>query len=94
MVQWLGLCAFTAEGAGSVPGWGTRITQAAGHNNDNKIYVYTHTHTHTNTHTHTHIYEGKLENFMEQKGRNKKTGRYFKRTCLKYQNENIINEIS
>ena len=31
---------------------------------------------------------------MEQKGRNKKTGRYFKRTCLKYQNENIINEIS
>ena len=27
-VQWLGLLAFTAEGAGSVPGWGTEIPQA------------------------------------------------------------------
>ena len=27
MVQWLGLCAFTAEGLGSVPGWGTKIPQ-------------------------------------------------------------------
>ena len=27
-VQWLGLCAFTAEGVGSIPGRGTRILQA------------------------------------------------------------------
>ena len=27
-VQWLGLCAFTAEGAGSFPGQGTKIPQA------------------------------------------------------------------
>ena len=24
-VQWLGLCAFTAKSAGSIPGWGTNI---------------------------------------------------------------------
>ena len=29
MVQWLGLCALTAEGPGSIPGWGTKIPQAA-----------------------------------------------------------------
>ena len=28
-VQWLGLSAFTAEGSGSIPGWGTKILQAA-----------------------------------------------------------------
>ena len=28
MVQWLGLCAFTAEGVGSIPGQGTKIPQA------------------------------------------------------------------
>ena len=28
MVWWLGLCAFTAEGLGSVPGQGTKIPQA------------------------------------------------------------------
>ena len=28
VVQWLGLCTFTAEGVGSVPGWGTKIPQA------------------------------------------------------------------
>ena len=28
MIQWLGLCAFTAEGAGSIPGQGTKILQA------------------------------------------------------------------
>ena len=28
-VQWLGICAFTAEGLGSIPCWGTRIPQAA-----------------------------------------------------------------
>ena len=25
MVQWLGLCAFTAADLGSIPGWGTKI---------------------------------------------------------------------
>ena len=29
--QWLGLHAFTAEGAGSIPGWGTKILQAVQH---------------------------------------------------------------
>ena len=28
VVQWLGLCAFTAGGQGSIPGWGTEILQA------------------------------------------------------------------
>ena len=28
-VQWLGLHPFTAEGPGSIPGWGARIPQAA-----------------------------------------------------------------
>ena len=31
VVQWLGLHAFTAEGPGSIPGWGTRIPQALQH---------------------------------------------------------------
>ena len=26
--QWLALCDFTAQGPGSVPGWGTKILQA------------------------------------------------------------------
>ena len=30
VVQWLGRCSFTAEGAGSIPGWGTKIPQAMG----------------------------------------------------------------
>ena len=29
VLQWLGLCTFTAEGAGSIPGQGTKIPQAA-----------------------------------------------------------------
>ena len=29
MVQWLGLRAFTAEDAGSIPDWETKILQAA-----------------------------------------------------------------
>ena len=29
VVQWLGLCAFTAKGVGSIPGQGTKIPQAA-----------------------------------------------------------------
>ena len=28
VVQWLGLCASTAMGPGSIPGWGTKIPQA------------------------------------------------------------------
>ena len=28
MVQWLGSYAFTAEGMGSIPGWGTKTPQA------------------------------------------------------------------
>ena len=28
-VQWLRLCTCTAEGAGSIPGWGTKILPAA-----------------------------------------------------------------
>ena len=35
-VQWLGLQAFTAEGQSSNPGWGTKILQAAQH--DQKIF--------------------------------------------------------
>ena len=29
VVQWLGLCAFPAEGSGSIPGQGTKIPQVA-----------------------------------------------------------------
>ena len=29
-VQWLGLQALTAEGPGSIPGWGSRIPQVGG----------------------------------------------------------------
>ena len=36
-VQWLGLCALTAEGPGSIPGGGTNIPQAA--QNDENIYI-------------------------------------------------------
>ena len=36
MIQWLGLCAFTAEGAGSIPGWGTKIPQALRHSQKKK----------------------------------------------------------
>ena len=42
VVQWLGLCAFSAEGQGSIPGQGTKIPQAIWHSQ-----TYTHTHTHT-----------------------------------------------
>ena len=30
VVQWLGPCPSTAEGSGSIPGWGTKILQAEG----------------------------------------------------------------
>ena len=36
VVQWLGLCAFTAEGQGSVPGQGTKIPQAKWHGQKKK----------------------------------------------------------
>ena len=29
VVQWLGLCTFTAKGQSSIPGWGTKIPQAS-----------------------------------------------------------------
>ena len=35
-VQWLGLHAFTAEGPGSIPDWGTKIPQAARHSQKKK----------------------------------------------------------
>ena len=35
-VQWLGLCAFTAEGTGSIPSLGTNILQAEGHGQKKK----------------------------------------------------------
>ena len=36
VVQWLGLHALTAEGLGSIPGQGTKILQAAQHNQKKK----------------------------------------------------------
>ena len=36
MVQWLGLQAFTAKGPGSIPGWGTKVTQAVRHGRKKK----------------------------------------------------------
>ena len=38
-VQWLGLCAFTAEGPGSDPGWGTKIPQASQHGQKKKAFL-------------------------------------------------------
>ena len=35
-VQWLGLCTLTAEGLGSIPGWGTKMPQAARHSQKKK----------------------------------------------------------
>ena len=43
MVQRLGFSAFTAEGQGSTPGWGTKIPQASGQkkiNKNTKNYKY------------------------------------------------------
>ena len=36
MVQWLGFCALTAEGLGLIPGWETKILQAAKKTKQNK----------------------------------------------------------
>ena len=40
MVQWLRLRAFTAEGAGSIPGQETKIPQAVWHGQKKKVYKY------------------------------------------------------
>ena len=36
VVQWLGVCSFTAEGAHSIPGLGTKIPQAVKHSKKKK----------------------------------------------------------
>ena len=36
--QWLGLCTFTAEGAGLIPGQGTKIPQATWHGQKIKVF--------------------------------------------------------
>ena len=36
VVQWLRLCAFTVEGLGSIPGWGTKILQDTQHGQKKK----------------------------------------------------------
>ena len=36
VIQRLGLLAFTAQGTGSIPGWGTKIPQAAWHGQKKK----------------------------------------------------------
>ena len=36
MVQWLRLCAATAEDIGSIPGWGTKFLYSVGHNQKGK----------------------------------------------------------
>ena len=36
MVQWLGLCASSAGGMGSIPGWGTKIPHATWHGQKTK----------------------------------------------------------
>ena len=41
VVQWLGLCAFTAEGPGSIPGQGTKIPQATANNNKKMLHERT-----------------------------------------------------
>ena len=35
-ISWLGLHALTAEGTGSIPGWGAKITQAMRHGHKKK----------------------------------------------------------
>ena len=41
VVQWLGLCAFTAKGPGSIPGGGTKILQATGLSQRKKKKIHT-----------------------------------------------------
>ena len=36
VVQWLGLCTFTDEDLGLIPGWGTKIPQAVWNNQKKK----------------------------------------------------------
>ena len=35
-IQWLGLCAFMAEGLGSISGWGTKTLKAKRHSQTKK----------------------------------------------------------
>ena len=39
VVQWLGLGTLTANGAGSIPGWGTKILQATWRSQEKKKYA-------------------------------------------------------
>ena len=38
MVQWLGLCASTARGMGSISGWGTKISHALRRSQNKQTY--------------------------------------------------------
>ena len=40
MVQWLRFCASNARGAGSSPGWGTKIPHAVRHGQKKKKQLY------------------------------------------------------
>ena len=40
VVQWLGLCAFPAEGTGSVLGWGAKILQVTQLDQDKIKYIF------------------------------------------------------
>ena len=48
-VQWLRLHASTARGTGSIPGWGTKITQAAQHGQKQKTKLRWWSATHSST---------------------------------------------
>ena len=58
VVQWLGLHAFTAEGVGLIPGWGTKIPQAAWcgqRKKKKKKYIYAYTHIYMYIYIHNHV---------------------------------------
>ena len=40
MVQWLRLHTFTVGGVGQIPGWGTKIPQAAWHGRNKRKIIY------------------------------------------------------
>ena len=52
-VQWLGLHSFTAEGPGSIPGWGTKIPQAAWHSPKKKSSLFLSLYVHVVKHIYT-----------------------------------------
>ena len=39
VVQWLGLCAVSAEGLGSIPSWGTKIPEAEKHDWKKRMWM-------------------------------------------------------